>query len=327
MKARTIVHLLGAIGLAAAQAAHAGYSSLFVFGDSLSDSGNNALVIGTDPTQVITGNSYIPSRPYASGNYTNSTTWSQRLAQRTGLGSVPSLAGGTNYAFGGAQTSYENPATMGFPYSLTTQSNMFLAGHGGTAPVDALYVVAGGGNNARRALEEIQAGADINATILATSQQYASDIGNIVDKLQLAGAQHIVVWNTPDVGLAPATRALGADASFLASLLSSTMNQYLAGRLAIESDVETFDLFDLQNKFTADPSAYGLSNVTDACGALTDCRPSKYLFWDGIHPTSRGHQLIANAMFAQVVPEPATYGLLLAGLAVVAGVARRRAAR
>ena len=31
------------------------YNSIVVFGDSLSDSGNNALVIGTQPNQAITG--------------------------------------------------------------------------------------------------------------------------------------------------------------------------------------------------------------------------------------------------------------------------------
>ena len=37
------------------------YNSMVVFGDSLSDSGNNALMIGTDPRQVITGNTYVPN--------------------------------------------------------------------------------------------------------------------------------------------------------------------------------------------------------------------------------------------------------------------------
>ena len=324
MKRQSVAWLFAAVGLVAASTAQAAYSNMFVFGDSLSDSGNNAIAIGTDPDQVITGNTYIPTKPYASGNYTNSTTWAQRLAGRTGVSALPSLAGGPNFAFGGAETSYQNPNTGGFPPSLTTQTQMFLGATGGVAPGSALYVVAGGGNNARSALEQIAGGADIQLTIEAAALQYAFDIGNIVDQLQSAGAKDIIVWNTPNVGLAPAILAGGAGASFLGSQLSGAMNLALAARLFGESDVKTFDLFGLQNSFVADPGAYGFDNVTDACGALADCKPSKYLFWDGIHPTSRGHQLVSNAMFALAVPEPATYAMTLMGVAVLLVVARRR---
>jgi outer membrane lipase/esterase len=47
------------------------YSSLVVFGDSLSDSGNNALLGLYDPTQIVTGNAYVPSKTYASGTATD----------------------------------------------------------------------------------------------------------------------------------------------------------------------------------------------------------------------------------------------------------------
>ena len=51
---------------ASAVAAPSPYSALVVFGDSLSDSGNNsnlgAFGIGADPGQVITSNFYIPTQ-------------------------------------------------------------------------------------------------------------------------------------------------------------------------------------------------------------------------------------------------------------------------
>jgi hypothetical protein len=93
--------------------AFAGYSSLYIFGDSLSDSGNNAVVLAPNVTPVpISGNSFIPTYPYASGRYTNGQTWAQTLASALGLNASPSLLGGTDYAFGGAQTGPATPNAL-----------------------------------------------------------------------------------------------------------------------------------------------------------------------------------------------------------------------
>ena len=130
----------------------AGYSSLFVFGDSLSDSGNNALVLKQVTPVPISGNSFIPTYPYASGRYANDKVWAQIVASSLGLSANPSLAGGTDYAFGGALTGTTPP---GFPPSLETQVGSFLSQDGPMIPSNALYVVEGGGDDARYALGTI----------------------------------------------------------------------------------------------------------------------------------------------------------------------------
>ena len=87
-----------------------------------------------------------------------------------------------------------------------------------------------------------------------------------------------------------------------------------------------FDLFGTISSFVANPAAFGFANVTDACGAIAGCDPSTSLFWDGIHPTSAGHALLAQEMFVATVPEPADYMLMLGGLVVIGrfvGVRRR----
>lgn len=299
--------------------AHA-YSALYVFGDSLSDTGNNALAIGTDPTQVITGNSYVPTFPYASGHYSNGAVWVQDFASRAGLSATPSLAGGGIYAFGGARTGLDGP---GMSPSLETQTAMFLATLSGHAPSNGLYVVGGGGNDIRDALAAIALGANPLSTIASTATQYASDIHGIVDDLQAAGAHHIVVWNAPNLGLAPAVVAAGPTASTLGTALAMSMNTALALILAGEHGVQLFDLFGTISGVVSDPAAFGLTNVSDACGALVACDPSAYLFWDGIHPTSAGHQILADAMFAQV-PEPQSILFLMAALLALAFIAKRR---
>ena len=112
-----IPRLLGSalLGLAAlgahATSAPTPWSSLVVFGDSLSDGGNNSLLsfVGNNPAQVVTGNTYIPTQTYAAapgmlGTYSNGPVWATQFAAQFGLNALPSLAGGTNFAFGGATT-------------------------------------------------------------------------------------------------------------------------------------------------------------------------------------------------------------------------------
>jgi hypothetical protein len=83
--------------------------------------------------------------------------WAQTLASSLGLTANPSLLGGTDYAFGGATT---GPLTLGgllnpFPPSLETQAAFFLSQANDVAPSDALYVIAGGGEDALHALTGI----------------------------------------------------------------------------------------------------------------------------------------------------------------------------
>ncbi|PXW81492.1 putative secreted protein with PEP-CTERM sorting signal [Nitrosomonas sp. Nm84] len=308
------------IGLTASASAR-NYSGLYIFGDSLSDSGNIALAIGTDPGQIITDNSYIPSKPYASGQFTDGDVWATAFANAIGLAPFvqPALAGGGNFAFGGARVSTDG---LDLPPSLITQSGLFLQNTGGAAPHDALYVVQGGGNDARDALTAIASGADATAVIDTAAVAYAQSINTLVDQLQIAGAERIVVWNVPNLGLTPAIVSQGLQASVLGTQVAVAMNNALADRLANENGVTIFDDFSLVTAAAMNPADYGLTNVTDACGAVLACDPSTYLFWDGIHPTSAGHALLAQQMI-QAIPEPATYALLIAGLLVISMQIRR----
>jgi outer membrane lipase/esterase len=190
--------------------------------------------------------------------------------------------------------------------SLLTQTETFVASLGpDPAPTNALYVVAGGGNNARAAMTAILSGSNAEATIVATAVQFAADIGSIVDTLQAKGAENIVVWDAPNLGLSPAITANGQPAVYLATTLNQSMNAALAARLASETDVRTFGFFDLITSVNADPSAYGLTNVSDAGGAIPNADVSTFLCWDGIHPTAAGHAILAQSMytFTASVPE------------------------
>lgn len=71
------------------------FKELLVFGDSLSDVGNY---------YIVSENS-SPKEPYYEGRFSNGPLWIEVFAEEMGFPAVkPSLAGGMNYAYGGART-------------------------------------------------------------------------------------------------------------------------------------------------------------------------------------------------------------------------------
>lgn len=303
--------------------AAAEHSEMYVFGDSLSDPGNVFVATGEVSVRPYVA-SGIPDAPYPIGRgktFSNGATWAQIYAHAMHLqgaaGPALRTTRFTNYAFGGARAtdSPDNPFDMG------EQVNQFLVDQAGTADADALYTVWFGGNDIRDALvaylvayettligggtmEQAQAAgqAAAEAAIFASISAY---MGNLYT-LALSGATDFLILNAPNAGVAPAITALGPDATSLAWLLSIGFNSALDTALDnFEAtlpwvQVDRLDAFNFITAIVFNPDAYGLSNTTEPCitpevmkGAICD-DPGEYLFWDGLHPTRVGHELVAE---------------------------------
>lgn len=288
-------------------------SNFINFGDSLSDTGNISLATGG-----------FPPPPYATGRFTSNFTdgsdgvvWFDVVASRLGFPSTNSLAGGSNYAWGGART-----GGSGFPPSLLGQTSAYLSDVGGLADPNALYSVFGGGNDVRDN--------DIGSSV--------SNISSIITQLHSAGAMNFFVPNVLNIGLTPeslAGLAPGGTASDItaASLIFNDQlrNEVQALRASLGVNIIEFDLFSIFNDIILDPASFDLSNITDACfdGIATLCAdPDSYLFFDSIHPTAAGHTLLGNLAYdsiidAMSVSTPGSLALFLSGLAVF-GLRRKK---
>lgn len=136
------------------------YERVVVFGDSLSDPGNAFFLTGINlkPPYSTLDEFLIPDAPYARGgnHFSNGPTWIERLAKKLAVrGSAkPAFKGKngkklkmTNYAVGGARA-----RDNGIDINLNTQLSAFLSDSQGVASMDALYVIALGGNDVRDAV-------------------------------------------------------------------------------------------------------------------------------------------------------------------------------
>lgn len=277
-------------------------SQVVVFGDSLSDPGNGFAFVKESSTPPDYGVNplLVPIAPYARGGHhlTNGPTWIEQLAGSLRLerSALPAFVGSNpfamNFAIGTtrARVDGSNP-------SLSLQVGAFLQKVGGQAPEDALYVIEVGANDVRDALASGNPG-----EALAILQAAAAAIGENITVLYASGARHFLVWNVPDAGLTPAARLSGATAE--ATLATQSFNALLAAELTplfmSGVDITPFDANGLITAIVAAPGVYGLTNVTDACitpnrPPFTCQTPDAYLFWDGIHPTTAAHALVAQA--------------------------------
>lgn len=301
------------------------FNNLYVFGDSLSDQGNDYAATGhtVPPSEYTDGATY--------GRFTNGRNYIDYLSKDLGLTVRPSLLGGTNYAYGGARINYQLPGNPAL--DLLQQRNAYIHSlAGGSADPNGLYIVWAGSNNISDILAQLKSDPTYNPVPALTTA--AEDLGSVVSSLALAGARNILVPNIPDLGLVPAVTGGGAPQPSVSALVL----QFDAGLNGVLGKIDQaspglnlmrLNTFSLLDQIYKTPAAYGLTNVTDPCysrfvapGGTTCTNPNQYLFWDAEHPTSAVHRILATDVL-RTIPEPATVPLFAIGLLGLSTVRRR----
>jgi phospholipase/lecithinase/hemolysin len=290
-------------------------SGVVVFGDSLSDTGNVA---------AATGGAFPPP-PYAGGRFSNGPIWVEQFAKSLGVAApTPSSTGGTDYAYGFAQTGYGFSSTsvpgLTVP-NMGTQISSFLASH--TPSAGQLFVLWGGANDFFNG--------QTNPAVPA------SNIVSEIQTLAQAGAKNFLVLNVPELGQTPAAATLPAAQQQGLNALSDAYNSTLQSSLTLLAaatpgvTIGQVDVAGLMQKIQANPSAYGFTNATDAALLTGHATDPGYLFWDSVHPTTQADALVAAAALQalpeaaiQALPEPASLTLASLGACGFAGCFWRR---
>lgn len=140
-----------------------------------------------------------------------------------------------------------------------------------------------------------------------------TELASYVNNMILAkGAKYVVVVNMPDLSKTPDALKQSADTQTLLNGMTVTFNARLLAGLAGNDNVLFIDLFTRFRDHAANPSAYGISNVTTPACDLTPAKnplgsslvcsvnnliagdTSKYYFADNVHPTPLGQSLFAS---------------------------------
>lgn len=239
------------------------------FGDSLSDMGN------------------IDDAPVSNG-----PAWIDYLSRdHLGLGaSVASLEEGHNYSYAGADT---GQSSDDLPTPSAAQQIELFAASDGTLSANDLVTLWIGGN-------DFLNDADNPTPPDTLYNRYDA----ILRRLIGLGARNVFWGLLPDPGLLPPY--INSENRPAYSAFAANVNEKIR---ALESEIEAefpdvfiilFDYHTLQAEIVARPGDYGVSDPTVEIPDNADVS-NAFLMPDGVHPTTKGHQIIASDAYQTIL--------------------------
>jgi phospholipase/lecithinase/hemolysin len=270
------------------------FSSLYVFGDTLS---------ATADTNPNSGSPGPPS--YYGYRWSNGRVWVEVLAQRQGL----TLANANNDSYwdhGSGQTLTD---INNFTAPGNVANDLFIVWVCNADTFDAATDVSDSSSSDYNTL--------LNIFINDNIQSQANHL-QIITRLYAKGVRTLIMPNAVDISKIPAYNQGTATAVLHAGCIDyntrfvNTINQAMASCPGLQ--IYTPDYYTLLNSVLANPKNYGLSNVLlggYSIDAIDNYSPNvpplngaanNYIYWDPQDPTAKLHEIIADV--AQQIISP-----------------------
>ena len=276
---------------------------MVVMGDGLSDIGQ------TGPRYTV--------------NDGTSNIWTQVVAASFGLTIATQSAGGTSFATINARISAQpDAAGSSANRTVTQQVDAYLAA--GAPGANDLVIINAGVSDIIFEMAQFRAGTQTSDQMVADVQQAGRDLAAQVRRLVSAGATHVVVMGTYDLGRSPWSTAISQ--STLLGTASTKFNESLLVSIVdLGNNVLYIDSAFLFNLMTAVPSSYGMANAIDpvcttvdggagigigageinsalctALTVLTTANYNTYVFADKVYFTPNAHTKLGEYAFARI---------------------------
>lgn len=249
--------------------------------------------------------------------------WTQHVALSFGVDLQPAAAGGTSFATGNARVSRKpDAAANSATPTVAEQIDAFLA-RGPLGPTDVLIVNAGTADVVAE-MARLTAGTQTREQMLEELRQVGRDLAAQVRRLVDAGAPHIVVVGTYDLGRSPWARATGQE-QLLSDASARFNQQLLVAMVDLGRNVLYVDAPLLFNIMVGEPGVYGMSNSTDPVCTSVDPGPgigigagqvnsarcttatllpnadyNRFVFADRIYPTPAAHRAFGDYAYTRI---------------------------
>ena len=277
------------------------YSNLIIFGDSISDTGNAAVVD-------------LPF-PFFANRISNGPIAVDLIADALNLSSERSghLLGrteGFNYAVVGGNIVGSEPEDM------NQQVSAYLTRVSQQAESDALYVLIMGGND----LRDIRGITDPGEAAQRISSA-VTELERQIERLIAAGARAFFVTNGPNIGRIPESLERVAIDPNIVSRAEGYVGQYNAlfeqvmSPLRQRQDLSfvTFDFFQAFENVLDNGPSFGFTNTIEGCFDIDgptielECILLGFetrAFFDSVHPSSATSRIIGNQMITALPSLP-----------------------
>ncbi len=201
----------------------------------------------------------------------SATMWTERVAISYGLALTTAAKGGLSFATGNVRVKAKpDAAGNGSTPTVIEQVDGFLAS--GPIGENDLLIVEGGVSDVIAEMGKVSAGTQTSDQMIAAVQQAGRDLAAQVQRLVDAGATHIMVVGSYDLGRTPWATAISQQ-NLLTQATTKFNNELLVNMVSLGKNVLYVDAALWYNLAISSPASYGMSDSATAVCTSVDAGP------------------------------------------------------